>query len=321
MTEINEYNPENDEINVQDIYQWRADGDRFENVGRSNKLEDIKFDRGWSQERLEDELLKRRTVLAYLIDKSLNTYAQVAGTIQAFMADQDSILTLIANDALGPALDDLREMESVSIDVPPEKEEMITRFDPSEQTKEAVEATLEEARTSLLPEYEEREVESESIKRALQEAVDEQQDIDLDAETRSETGSSGTEEEAESDTGHAERDGTPGEDVDTSDPSVDKEDSEPLDAEGIGDTGNLGKGEPDDAADVFDGEEPSESEASGDLEEGGELGESEVSEEKGEFEESAGNEVADLFDEDENAEAEASDSDEIAELFGDDDAT
>ena len=74
LTEINYYDAENDEINVQDVYQWQAETDDYLKLGTSNTLESIKFDRGWSQERLSDELFQRKVVLAYLVDRGLNTY-------------------------------------------------------------------------------------------------------------------------------------------------------------------------------------------------------------------------------------------------------
>ncbi|MFB6073528.1 MAG: type II/IV secretion system ATPase subunit [Haloarculaceae archaeon] len=133
LTEINEYSAENDEINVRDVYEWRAETDEFIQMGNSNTLEEIKFDRGWTQEKLDEELFKRKVVLAYLIEHGLNTYTEVAASIQAFINDPETILTLIANDQLERSLEDLREMESVSIEIDPEKEEMVPRPDAPEE--------------------------------------------------------------------------------------------------------------------------------------------------------------------------------------------
>jgi flagellar protein FlaI len=127
LTEINEYSAENDEINVRDVYEWRAETDEYIQMGNSNTLETIKFDRGWTQEKLDEELFKRKVVLAYLIEQGINTYTEVAATIQAFINDPDTILTLIANDQLKHSLEDLREMESVKINIDPDKEEMVPR--------------------------------------------------------------------------------------------------------------------------------------------------------------------------------------------------
>ncbi|MCU4716588.1 type II/IV secretion system ATPase subunit [Halapricum hydrolyticum] len=145
LTEINEYTPENDEINVRDVYQWQADTDQFIQMGNSNTLEEIKFDRGWDQDRLDEELFKRKVVLAYLIEQNLNTYTQVAATLQAFINDPDTIMTLIANDQLERSLEDLREMESVQIEVDAEKEELVPRPDPTDEILGEAEEILDNA--------------------------------------------------------------------------------------------------------------------------------------------------------------------------------
>ncbi|WP_459808817.1 type II/IV secretion system ATPase subunit [Halopiger thermotolerans] len=153
LTEINHYEAENDEINVQDVYQWQAETDEFLKMGDSNTLEEIQFDRGWSREKLEEELFKRKVILAYLIKNGLNTYAEVAATAQAFINDPDTILTLIANGQLEDSLEDLREMESVLIDVDPEKEELVPRPEATGETYNTSVDVLERAEESLFEEY------------------------------------------------------------------------------------------------------------------------------------------------------------------------
>ena len=158
LTEINHYDAEHDEINVQDVFQWQAETDEFLKMGESNTLEQIKFDRGWDQRRLNDELFKRRVVLAYLIENDLNTYTQVAATFQAFINDQDSILALMANDRLETSLEDLREMESVLIDIDPERENMVPRPYPDAEGREEAQAILERANEALFPNYKGRDL-------------------------------------------------------------------------------------------------------------------------------------------------------------------
>ena len=152
LTEINHYDAENDEINVQDVFQWQAETDEFLQMGDSNTLEDIMFDRGWSRETLNAELRKRRVVLAYLIDRGLNSYAQVAATFQAFINDPETVLALMANEELERSLEDLREMESVLINVDRDKEEMVPRPEPDEAGRAEVERILDEAE-DLFAEY------------------------------------------------------------------------------------------------------------------------------------------------------------------------
>ncbi|WP_434522058.1 type II/IV secretion system ATPase subunit [Halorubrum sp. AS12] len=145
ITEINHYDAENDEINVQDVFQWQAETDEFLQMGDSNTLEDIMFDRGWSRATLDEELRKRRVVLAYLIDRGLNSYAQVAATFQAFINDPETVLALMANDELERSLEDLREMESVLINVDRDKEELVPRPDPDAEAEAAVAEILDSA--------------------------------------------------------------------------------------------------------------------------------------------------------------------------------
>jgi flagellar protein FlaI len=164
LTEINEYSPENDEINVRDVYEWRAETDNYIQMGSSSTLEEIKFDRGWTQERLDEELFKRKVVLAYLIEEGLNTYTEVAATVQAFINDPDTILTIIANDSLARSLEDLREMESVQIEIEPEKEELVPRPEPPAELLEETDEILENA-NPLLQRY--REMETSDIASAL----------------------------------------------------------------------------------------------------------------------------------------------------------
>jgi flagellar protein FlaI len=153
LTEINFYDAENDEINVQDVYQWQAETDEFLRMSDSNTLEEIRFDRGWTRETLDQEMFKRQVVLAYLIENGLNTYTQVAATVQAFINDEKTILALIAEDRLERSLEDLREMESVLIDIDPEKEAMVPRPDPNEAGLALCADILDRAETELLDEY------------------------------------------------------------------------------------------------------------------------------------------------------------------------
>jgi flagellar protein FlaI len=175
ITEINHYDPENDEINVQDVFQWQAETDRFLQMGDSNTLEGIAFDRGWSSERLDRELFTRQLVLAYLIHEGLNTYTQVAATLQAFINDEETILSLIARGELERSLEDLREMESVEIDIDPAKEAMVPRPEAGEAALERTEAILEEAEP-LLEEYRDEELAAD-VADALE--IDPEDDVDV----------------------------------------------------------------------------------------------------------------------------------------------
>ena len=180
LTEINEYSPENDEINVRDVYEWRAETDDYVQMGSSSTLEEIMFDRGWKRQRLETELFKRKLVLGYLIRNGLNTYTEVAATVQAFINDPDTILAIIAQDQLERSLEDLREMESVQIDIDQQKEELVPRPDPTDEIVEEVDAIMENRQgQKLLEQY--REMDSGDLIAAL-EGTEEADDVTPDEE-------------------------------------------------------------------------------------------------------------------------------------------
>ncbi|WP_435317968.1 ATPase, T2SS/T4P/T4SS family [Haloarchaeobius sp. TZWSO28] len=184
LTEINHYDAENDEINVQDVYQWQAETDEYLKMGDSNTLDEIQFDRGWSYEKLQDELFKRRVIIAYLIKNGLNQYVQVAATVQAYINDPDTILTLIANGKLEESLEDLREMESVEIDIDPEDEEQVPRPDANDETYNLSQDILERAEESLFDEYRGKELSGLGVDTALSgSGMDDEAEPTIEADT------------------------------------------------------------------------------------------------------------------------------------------
>lgn len=196
ITETNHYDIENDEINVQDVYQWQAETDDQVLLGDS-----IKFDHGWSAEELEAERFKRKVVLAYLIDWNLNTYTEVAATLQAFINDPETILTLIANEQLEKSRETLREMESVLIDIDPDKEAMVPRPDPTQEIEAAAESILGEARSGLLAKYRGREVSG------LASALTTDTDVDATDVPREAAADGGVEHDSDADANAASADG------------------------------------------------------------------------------------------------------------------
>ncbi|PSQ53277.1 secretion system protein [Halobacteriales archaeon SW_8_65_20] len=153
ISAINDYDAENNEINVEDVFVWSAERDSFDPTPNPSILERIRFDRGWTQETLDHELFVRKVMLAYLIRNGLNRYTEVAGAIQAFINDPDTILALMANGRLFETLDNLRDMESVEIDVDPEKEALVPRPNPDEAMIDETRAVMEKAEETLFPEY------------------------------------------------------------------------------------------------------------------------------------------------------------------------
>lgn len=151
LTEINEYDSENAEINVRDVFKWQASRDEFMFHDDVNTVDEIKFDRGWDDDELEYNIFIRRVALAYLIKHDLNTYAEVASTLQAFIRDPQTILTLMKYNELSDSLNDLREMESVEINVNSEDENLVPRPSTPDDVSREVENVLQQAEDELYP--------------------------------------------------------------------------------------------------------------------------------------------------------------------------
>lgn len=152
-----------DKVEQHTAYQWDAAEDEFLDWGETGNseedtqlsylLDDIRRSNGWTEEQLNEELQKRKAVLAYLVTRSINDYGGVAGTVQAFLAEPGNILSLIANDELEDYFSNFLTMKSVNIDVEPEIEELIPRPDPNKDVIERAEAVLNES-ADLLRQYE-----------------------------------------------------------------------------------------------------------------------------------------------------------------------
>ena len=145
ITEVNRYDPENDEITVNDVFRWRADADTFEQLAESSVLEQIRRERGWSRNRLVTALRRRRIVLSYLITQDITDYAAVAATLQATIRDPEAVVEAIVDGTLEESLDGLRTMESIHIDVDPKTEAMTPRPSPTEAIQDAASAVLRTA--------------------------------------------------------------------------------------------------------------------------------------------------------------------------------
>lgn len=157
ISEIVEYNSEDDNIIVQDIYEWIAEDDMFRQTSGSNLMDQIKFDRGWSESDLTKETAERKVVLAYLIKNEFKSYKQVAATLQAYMTDPATVITLIAEDRLKESLEDLSKIETIDFRMDETLEDLNVRPSPDEKLVKQCEQILEE-NEDWLSEYRNRDI-------------------------------------------------------------------------------------------------------------------------------------------------------------------
>ena len=93
---------EADDLAVNDVFEWDAATDSYNDSFESEVLKDIAADRGWDRSRLNREFERRVEVLEYLVENDVTWYEDVARTIHTFIDDQERVLDQIRSDALQP---------------------------------------------------------------------------------------------------------------------------------------------------------------------------------------------------------------------------
>jgi len=169
-------------VDLEPVWTWNRHCDEFERPSGpspSHHLGDVARSNDWSGEELERELFKRKTLLAYLVDRNMKSYAEVAAALQAYMSAPEDVLALLARDQLEDKVDHLRTMENVEIDVDPRREQIVDRPDTGEDVAREVDRILDRARADLFPAYRDRHAElAESVNGRSLKAVSHGRDPD-----------------------------------------------------------------------------------------------------------------------------------------------
>lgn len=74
--------------------------DRYEIHGGSNIFEKIKKDKGWDNQRLEDELNRRKKVLSWMQKQNIRSYKDVGKIVSGYKKDAEEILEMVRKDEL-----------------------------------------------------------------------------------------------------------------------------------------------------------------------------------------------------------------------------
>jgi len=87
VTEVTGLEPKSKELLTNDVYRWDPKSDSFESVGRSYILERIRKKNGLAKEEVEEEVLRRKTVLEWMVKNNIRRYTDVANVIREYYAD------------------------------------------------------------------------------------------------------------------------------------------------------------------------------------------------------------------------------------------
>ncbi len=90
------------DIHINDVFEWDASDDTYNENFDSNVFEEIANDRGWSERELQENYDERRRVLQYMVDNDISWWEDVARVIHGYMNDPDRIMSDVEGDELDP---------------------------------------------------------------------------------------------------------------------------------------------------------------------------------------------------------------------------
>lgn len=152
LAEVRGYEEEADRLDVRSLFEWSASTDKYEETDESTLLEEIQFEQGWTEKRMDAELGKRRIVLAYLVREEITEYRDVVLAIQLFMREPERVLSWITTDTLAENLQEFHQEETIDLRIAEERATHISRPVPSDRTVAVANEILAENR-ELLEEY------------------------------------------------------------------------------------------------------------------------------------------------------------------------
>jgi len=76
---------------VQDIFKWDPEKDVYKKVGRSPLLDRIASQWGYSEQEIDQELEKRKTILEYMVRKHVRSYEDVSKLVLDYFSEPEKI--------------------------------------------------------------------------------------------------------------------------------------------------------------------------------------------------------------------------------------
>jgi len=150
IAEVGDYDTGTESLGVETIFERDAVSDTYEQRGTPDAVEQVRQQRGWTEEELTDELQKRRVVLAYLAANGITDYRDVAATIQSFIQDEETVLPAISDRTLREKLTAHRQLRNIEINATQTDEETLERPAPDDEHRAELESIIEEAKGEVL---------------------------------------------------------------------------------------------------------------------------------------------------------------------------
>ncbi|MEZ5335038.1 MAG: type II/IV secretion system ATPase subunit [Methanolobus sp.] len=101
LTEIVGVDPRTGELLTNDVFAWDASKDMFQYSGRSYVLESIMESRGWTEEKVRDELKRRQDILEWARVKKITHFNDFTKIVVGYSREPEEILKMVRQDLNG----------------------------------------------------------------------------------------------------------------------------------------------------------------------------------------------------------------------------
>jgi flagellar protein FlaI len=98
IVEILDIDPRTNELITNEVFKWRSATDEINYSGKSYILEEIMEARGWSENRMREELKRRQEVLEWMRIKKIRHYKEVAKILISYFREPELVVERVRKD-------------------------------------------------------------------------------------------------------------------------------------------------------------------------------------------------------------------------------
>ncbi|WMW23322.1 type II/IV secretion system ATPase subunit [Methanolobus mangrovi] len=98
LTEVVGVDPRTGELLTNDVFTWDAAKDMFQYSGRSYVIESVMEDRGWTEEKVRDELKQRQDILEWARNKRITNFRDFAKIVVAYGREPEMIIKKVRQE-------------------------------------------------------------------------------------------------------------------------------------------------------------------------------------------------------------------------------
>ena len=98
IVEILDIDPRTNELITNEVFKWRSATDEISYSGKSYILEEIMEAKGWSENRMREELKRRQEVLEWMRIKKIRHYKDVAKILISYHRDPEAVIEKVRKD-------------------------------------------------------------------------------------------------------------------------------------------------------------------------------------------------------------------------------